>query len=431
MAQQDVVAEAQRAPAEAEVYPPHWKRNFAANFVDVAFFSLALAFASLTTIVPLYIRALGGSTLLIGLAPSLVQTGWVLPPLFVAPYVARLRRKLPYVLTMTLGERVPWALLALATGLFAAQYPAALLVFAVLCLAIFGLAGGATMPAWMDLVANVTPLRMRGKLFGYSNALGGLLGVAGGLAAERVLANYDFPINYALCFAAAAVCMAVSYGALAAIKETERESAAPALTAREYLRGLPELLGADRDFSVFLGVRMLTAFGGMGAGFVSLYAAAERGLPESMAGVFTSWMLGAQVIATPIWGMIGDRRGHKGALQFGLLCSGLAMALSVVSSTPPAFYAVFALLGVSGGIMFTTTLNMVVEFANESNRVTYIGLHGTLIAPATMIAPLLGGWLADTAGFEVLFVASAVCGAVALAVLTFLVRDPRHRQVAA
>ena len=57
-------------------------------------------------------------------------------------------------------------------------------------------------------------------------------------------------------------------------------------------------------------------------GFVSLYAATERGLPESMAGVFTSWMLGAQVIATPIWGMIGDRYGHKSALQFGLLSRG-------------------------------------------------------------------------------------------------------------
>src|SRR5215207_1675280 len=114
---EDVLTESQATISEADVIPPHWKRNFVANFVDVAFFSLALAFASLTTIVPLYIRALGGSTLLIGLVPSLVQTGWVLPPLFVAPFIGRMKRKLPYILLMTLGERVPWAILALVTWL--------------------------------------------------------------------------------------------------------------------------------------------------------------------------------------------------------------------------------------------------------------------------------------------------------------------------
>jgi len=430
MLQDDLVAEPQGALVDAELPPAHWKRNFVANFVDVAFFSLALAFASLTTIVPLYLRALGGSTLLIGLVPALVQTGWVLPPLFVAPHIGQLKRKLPYVLLMTLGERLPWALLALISWLFASQYPTATLVAAVVCLATFGFSGGITMPAWMDLVANVTPLRMRGKLFGYSGALGGLLGVIGGLGAEYVLADYPFPLNYSLCFSAAALCMAISYAALAGIRETPRQSLAPALPFREFLRRLPPLLRADRDFSAFLGARMLTILGTMGVGFVSLYAADERGLPESMAGLFTSWMLGAQVITTPIWGMIGDRRGHKGALQFGLLCNVLAMVLAVLSTTALGLNAVFALLGVSSGIMFTTTLTMVVEFADESNRVTYIGLHGSLIAPATMLAPLIGGWLADAAGFATLFIVAAVCCVLAWAVLTFVVRDPRHRQIA-
>ena len=46
-------------PVDASL--PYWKRNFAANFVDSMFFSLALAFASVSTILPLFIRQLGGS----------------------------------------------------------------------------------------------------------------------------------------------------------------------------------------------------------------------------------------------------------------------------------------------------------------------------------------------------------------------------------
>ena len=221
---------------EGEAAPPHWRRNFVANFLDVSFFSLAMAFGSLTTIVPLFIRELGGSTLLVGLVPAIVQTGWVLPPLFVAPYVGRLSRKLPYILRMTLGERVPWLILALASMVLARDYPAVLLALAVVFLAIFGLAGGLTMPAWMDMVASVTPLRMRGKLFGWSGALGGILGVGGGLLAERLLARYAFPFNFTLCFLAAGVCMGLSYAALWAIREPERRSSVAASKAREYIR---------------------------------------------------------------------------------------------------------------------------------------------------------------------------------------------------
>src|SRR4051812_35561558 len=107
---------------------PHWKRNFAANFVDTTFFSLALAFASVTTIVPLFVHDLGGSPLIVGLIPALVQTGQMLPPLFAAPYIAPLERKLPFLLKMTIGERLPWPILTLSCILLAPQYPSAMLV---------------------------------------------------------------------------------------------------------------------------------------------------------------------------------------------------------------------------------------------------------------------------------------------------------------
>lgn len=408
---------------------PYWKRNFAANFLDVAFFSLGMAFGSMTTIVPLYIRELGGSNLLVGMVPAIVQTGFVLPPLFVAPYVGRLRLKLPYILRMTLGERIPWFILALMTFWFGLQYPGLVLTLSVVLLAIFGLAGGLTMPAWMDMVATVTPLRMRGKLFGWSGALGGLAGVGGGLLAESALANYAFPTNYALCFLGAGICMAISFAALCAIREPPRVSVAPVMTVREYVERLPPLLRRDPDFTAFLVARTFTVLGSMAVAFIAVYATEQRGLPESLAGRFTSWMLGTQVITTPFWGMFGDRRGHKAALQFGLLCTALSTVLALIVTTPAGFYAVFALLGASTGIQFTTTLNMVVEFATPAERVTYIGLHGTLIAPATLLAPLIGGWVAQFTGFPPLFIMATVCSMIAFVILTFFTRDPRHRQV--
>lgn len=412
-------------------FPPHWKRNFAANFVDVLFFSLGLAFASMTTIMPVFVRQLGGSPLIVGLVPAIVQTGQLLPPLFAAPYIAPLARKLPFVLKMTLGERLPWPLLALGCVVLAPRAPLAMLALAVVLLAIFGLAGGICTPAWMDMVARVTPLRMRGKLFGWSGALSGLLGVGGGLLAEQMLARWAFPYNFALCFVAAGVCMFVSFAALAAIREPRVEVPTPSVPLRAYVGQLPMLLQHDRDFSVFIVVRILGALAGMAAAFVAIYATEQHGLPPSIVGRFTAVMLGTQVITTPLFGMLADRRGYKSSLQFALFAQVAAMALSLVVTTTGGFAMVFALLGATTGLLFTTTLNMVVEFAPEHERVTYLGLHGTLIAPATLAAPLIGGWLAQWGGYPLAFVVAAICGCSALVLLTWGVRDPRHRQIAA
>lgn len=427
----EATAELESRPAPDQApFPPRWKRNFAANFVDSLFFSLALAFVSVTTIVPLFISSLGGSALLIGLIPALVQTGHMLPPLFTAPYVAPLPRKLPFLLKMTVIERLPLLVLAILSIRLATTNPTAMVIITASLLAIFGLGGGICLPAWMDIVARVTPLRMRGKLFGWSGALSGLLGVAGGLAAERVLAAFAFPYNFAACFAAASLCLLVSFLGLAAIHEPVAEERAEAMALGAYIGQLPVLLRRDRDFRFFIFVRVLSAFAGLATAFVAVYATEQRELPASMAGRFTSWMLGAQIIATPLFGMLADRHGYKSSLQFALLAQAVAMVLSLIVTTPLGFSIVFALMGAASGLLFAATLNMVVEFARPAERVTYLGLHGTLIALPTLLAPVIGGWLVEAGGYPLAFIVAAVFGITAFVLLTWSVRDPRHRQLA-
>ncbi len=65
------------------------------------------------------------------------------------------------------------------------------------------------------------------------------------------------------------------------------------------------------------------------------------------------------------------------------------------------------------------------QFGTDVDRPVYVGMVNTLIAPFTIIAPLFGGWLANTAGYTATFLASAVCSVIAILVLHFLVRDPK------
>ena len=89
-------------------------------------------------------------------------------------------------------------------------------------------------------------------------------------------------------------------------------------------------------------------------------------------------------------------------------------------------YLAFVLAGLGVVCLWTIALAMTLEFGVESERPAYIGLANTLVAPATILAPLLGGWLADTAGYAAAFQTSLVSSILCLLVLVAFVRDPRH-----
>ena len=53
-------------------------------------------------------------------------------------------------------------------------------------------------------------------------------------------------------------------------------------------------------------------------------------------------------------------------------------------------------------------------------------LKEVLLAPATALAPLLGGWLAAQLGFPPMFALAALLAGFGAVLLITLVREPRH-----
>jgi MFS family permease len=71
---------------------------------------------------------------------------------------------------------------------------------------------------------------------------------------------------------------------------------------------------------------------------------------------------------------------------------------------------------------------MTVDFGTQAERPLYIGLSQTLTAPATIIAPLIGGWIVDAVGFSPTFIISIALSALMIGILIFLVKEPRTFQ---
>jgi MFS family permease len=145
------------------------------------------------------------------------------------------------------------------------------------------------------------------------------------------------------------------------------------------------------------------------------------------AGYLTATLTVAQTLANIGMGWLGDRLGHRNMLIIGAV-SALLSSLAAWGAAPIVwFYPAFALAGVTYVSIWTIGMAMTVEFGTPADRPVYIGMSQTLNAPATLLAPLIGGWIADTAGFIPTFSISAASAVVMIGILVLRVREPRSR----
>jgi MFS family permease len=402
------------------------RRNFVALGADFALFLVALSFASQTTVLPAFAVHLGAPNLVIGAIPAVMTSGWLLPSLFAAGHTASLARRLPFVLRYTVWERVPFLVLALTAFTLAERAPGLAITALLLSLIAITAVGGVLMPAWMDVVGRTIPTEVRGRFFALWSTLASVGGLAGSFVTAHVLATVPPPAGFGVCFLVGAVFMALSYAALLATREPLVLRPASPTSLGRYLSGMPALLAGDRNFSWFLAARALGIVGSMAAAFYTVYALGVHRATGWHVGLFTAFLYAGQVLGNAAFGWIADRAGHRLVILAGIVAMVAANGVALTASGLTAFAATFALVGLYHAAGNVSNQNVLLEFApGIDTRPTYIGLGNTTVAPVALVAPILGGLLADTWGFERVFALAGAAGAAASVVLVARVRDPR------
>jgi MFS family permease len=409
---------------KSEIYK-NYRYNFLVNVFDGGFFGAALGFASFITVIPLFVSTMTESAILIGLIPAIHTIGWQLPQLFTADRVARLHLVKPMVIWMTVHERLPFLGLAVVAFLVPSLgVPLALgLTYTMLVWQGFG--GGFTATPWQTMVAKIIPSERRGTFYGFQSALANLFMMGTAVLAGIMLERIPPPLNYALCFFFASIAMAISFVFLAVTREPERVPAQPVGGQPGLWNRMMAILRKDANLRWFLVVRMLSQLSVMGFAFYTIYAVRNLGMTEGMAGLMMGVFTFGQIIANPLMGWMGDHWSHTTVMKFGLLAAAVSGLVAAFAPGLSWFYLVFILAGVANVAIWTIGLALILEFGTEGERPVYIGIANTLIVPATVLSPLLGGWLADNIGFHVTFMVSAGAGLLTVVVLHLMLQDPR------
>jgi len=403
-----------------------FKHNFIVNLFEGGFFGLAISISSYQTILPLFISSYTNSAILIGLIPAIHSAGWQLPQLFFAGQVSRQLRYKPMVLAMTAHERIPFLGLAI-TAFFLPRFgPNVVLLFAFLMLSWQGLGGGVTAIAWQSLMSKVIIPNRWGIFFGMQGSFFSLFGAIGAVIAGYILDKNDSPFDFTLCFLITFVIMVLSWVILAMTREFESLPPSKNHSSSEFRTNLFRILSTDKNFRWYLIGRMLTSFAVMGVAFYTVYAVKNLGVSLISIGVMTSILFGIQIIANPILGWLGDHWNRRVVMIFGLCAAVGSSFLAIIAQNGDWFYIVFLLAGIANIASWTLGITMTLDFCSEEDRPAYIGLSNTLIAPANIIAPFIGGWLADFASYQSTFLGSVIGGIAAILVFIFFVKDPNN-----
>jgi MFS family permease len=278
------------------------------------------------------------------------------------------------------------------------------------------------------MIAKIIPVTHRGRFFGLGHLVGQVAGIGGAALAALVLARYTYPQNFALSFAIGLVGIWLSFGFLALTREPSIPVRPVRHESGKYGRRLGSILRQNTNFRTYLVSRWFSYLGTMGFGFVAVFGVEQLGLPDSMAAVFTGILYATGAIGYLVWGPLGDRLGHRLLLQItaGLWMAALLCVLAVnFLEFQAGVFLAFGLMGLSSSGAMLGDFSLAMEFGPVPERPTYIGLARALTAPALLIAPVLGGWIAQTWSYPALFAVSLGFVVVGLGILSLFVKDPR------
>lgn len=402
---------------------------------------LAMSDAFVGSFMTLFIFALGGTSLQVGTLASLSSLAGLLMPIPGAQWVAKWGRRKPVVLISFTLRHI--ALLGAVIAPFAVAEPGVVwIAMGVFFLRAAFLHLGHS--PWTTFAGEIIPGHIRGRYFASRKTVMALSSLICVPLAGQLIGLFEDPLGYQIAFALAivwAVIALVLYGripeqrsdqteAIPANVNTSAANIKKASPSRPLgLRSLWQALRANQIFWRFVLISMFFNFvWQLGGPYFGTYQVEVLGATSEVVGWLTMASAFMRMVGQQVFGRLVDRRGARWAFTFCLLFIPILPFIWLPLRAPWQIVFVYIPSGFLWAGREVANFNLLLELAGEDQQTEAVASYNTLLALASMLGPLVGGWVVTSLGYHWDFALSGI-GRLVAAVLFVVLLRPFDRRL--
>ena len=153
----------------------------------------------------------------------------------------------------------------------------------------------------------------------------------------------------------------------------------------------------------------------------------DLGGPQHLSWVVTAYLL-TSTVTVPLYGKLSDLYGRRPLFVFSILVFLAGSALSGIAQDMTQLILFRGIQGLGAGGILPLGLIVIGDLFSPRERGRYQGFTGAVFGMASVIGPLVGGYLTDNISWRWIFYINLPIGAVALFVIVTTMQLPFHRK---
>lgn len=148
-----------------------------------------------------------------------------------------------------------------------------------------------------------------------------------------------------------------------------------------------------------------------------------------MGWIVSVFLLG-MAVATPLWSKLGERIGNRKAYQIATLLFALASIFQASSRNIIFFLIARTIMGIGAGGMNTIPFIIYADiYTNFQKRAKVIGYATASFSAASIIGPLVGGWIVDVFSWHWVFYINVPIALISIVCVRFFFKEEKKTSV--